>query len=167
MIFLVNEISLKKGFSIDINVLIYLHLWHKNYYTKLLNYKNNVFHAKMCLDNNFYLDKFIYLFLLQNPNSFVLKPPSLKDGSFKWKDRWLLPLFLFFPILGIMRGGCHNVDIYKECQDFNARTILYQYMASESPCSFAENFPTLTWRVLVKSKQILCITRLIITWRNK
>ena len=26
------------------------------------------------------------------------------------------------------------------------------------PCEFAENFPAITWRVLVKSKQIVCIT---------
>ena len=35
------------------------------------------------------------------------------------------------------------------------------------PCGFAENFPAITWRVLAKSKQIVCITHLIITWRNK
>ena len=35
------------------------------------------------------------------------------------------------------------------------------------PCGFAENFPAITWRVLAKSKQTVCITHLIITWRNK
>ena len=35
------------------------------------------------------------------------------------------------------------------------------------PCGFAENFPAITWRVMVKSKQIVCITHLIIKWRNK
>ena len=31
------------------------------------------------------------------------------------------------------------------------------------PCSFAEKFPARTWRVLVKSNQIVCITHLIMT----
>ena len=35
------------------------------------------------------------------------------------------------------------------------------------PCGFADNFLAMTWHVLVKSKQIVCITHLIITWRNK
>ena len=35
------------------------------------------------------------------------------------------------------------------------------------PCGFAEHFTTITWCVLVKSKQIVCMTHLIITWRNK
>ena len=28
----------------------------------------------------------------------VLKPPSWNNGSFRWKDRWLLPLFSFFHV---------------------------------------------------------------------
>ena len=35
------------------------------------------------------------------------------------------------------------------------------------PCGFAEPFPAITWRVLVKSKQIACITHLIIVWINQ
>ena len=51
-----------------------------------------------------------------------------------------------------------------ERENCNARPVVYPYMESEVPCSFAENFPVITWRVFVKSKQI---THLIITWRNK
>ena len=34
------------------------------------------------------------------------------------------------------------------------------------PCSFVETFPAITWCVLLKSKQIICITHLIITWHG-
>ena len=61
-------------FGINIKVLIYLNLWHDYF-----------FNMKIYFDNNFYFNKFIYLFLLQDLNIFVSSnPPSWKDGWFRW-----------------------------------------------------------------------------------
>ena len=41
------------------------------YIFDIRNYKNYFFDMKIYFDNNFYFNKFIYLFLLQNLNNFV------------------------------------------------------------------------------------------------
>ena len=48
----------KRVLIIDIKVLIYLHLWH-------INYKNYFDIMTILCDNNFYTNKFIYLFLFK------------------------------------------------------------------------------------------------------
>ena len=58
--------------------------------------KNTFSIKKIYFYKNFYFNKFIYLFLLQNLTLLISKPPTWKDGSFRWKDRWLLPLFSFY-----------------------------------------------------------------------
>ena len=49
----------------------------------------------------------------------------------------------------------HIASINTERLDCRVRPVLYPYMASLSTCGFAENFPAITWRVWVKSKQIV------------
>ena len=83
----------KRVFSINIKELIYLHLWHKN--------KNYFFITKFILITIFtlitlYVLVFFYKILI---TLLVLKTPSWKDGLFRWKDRWLLPLFSSFNLL--------------------------------------------------------------------
>ena len=82
----------KNGFSVLI-----LRYWFI-YIFDIRSYKNYFFHAKICFDNNFCFNKFICFFYKISITLLVSNPPSRKDGSFRWKDRWLLPHSSFFQV---------------------------------------------------------------------
>ena len=67
----------ENGFSVLI-----LRYWFM-YIFDIRNYKIYFFHAKICFDNNFYFNKFIYVLFLQNLNNFVsFKTPAM--------ERWFI-----------------------------------------------------------------------------
>ena len=61
----------------------------------------------------------------------------------------------------------HVVDIGKDAKIVMYGLYCIHICHLRLLCGFTKNFPAITWRVLVKSKQIVCISHLIITWRNK
>ena len=99
---------------------------------------------------------FFYIILI---TLLISEPPSWKDGSFRWKDWWLLPLFSFFHVSylqlkvrlrsdrGGEEGGLHRYD--------SISTTIYIFIYYSGPI-FVK---------LSKDFNLSCYLRLL--WRKK
>ena len=93
------------------------HFWEKEFSVLILrywfiyilerkNYKNYFFNTKLVFDNNFYFNKFIYLFLLQIPNSFVsFKTPVVERWLIQMKRPVAAPALLVLSSVLLMIDG--------------------------------------------------------------
>ena len=103
----------KRVLIIDIKVLIYLHLWH-------INYKNYFDIMTILCDNNFYTNKFIYLFLLKKLDNFVcFITPAMEKWLIHMKRLVAAPALFFFHM---------SCGWPRDCSDLGGEEIVIQDM---------------------------------------